>query len=102
MAEDTEESVLLQLDETFVYKVPPRTSSVGYRAELWGLDSPAATVITRLVAVGDTLLIRLVTPKKAGEENEKLFATATLMPKEVSELGLDHFVEPVRRSHRVL
>ena len=94
------EEVLLQLDECFVYKVPPRTSSTGYRAEAWGLDSPFATCIARVVVNGDVISVKLLQPRKAGEATDKLFAAANMPTSEVLEHGLDHFVEPVSGVNR--
>jgi hypothetical protein len=93
--DDTEE-VLLQIDECFVYKVPPRTSSDGYRAEIWGLDKPMETCVLRVVTIGDNIHVRLVHVRKPGDVSDKLFAVAVIPAIEALERGIDHFVEPVQ------
>ena len=84
-----DEAHLLQIDECFVYKIPPRQSSLGYRAEVWGLDKPFATCVIRASTIGDALSLKLL---NAGT----LFADALIPPEDLIEKGLDHFVEPVR------
>ncbi|KAI9595017.1 hypothetical protein BDF19DRAFT_89477 [Syncephalis fuscata] len=63
------EMVLLQLPECFVYRLPPRTRSGGYRAEEWGLDNPMWTGRIRIIGQGEQCFIRLEDPK-----TEELFA----------------------------
>ncbi|XP_064460615.1 NECAP-like protein CG9132 [Ornithodoros turicata] len=43
------ESILLVKNEVYVYKIPPRTTSRGYRAADWKLDAPEWTGRMRLV-----------------------------------------------------
>jgi len=87
-AEDTEdyEQTLIVLKECFVYKIPTRTSTHGYRAADWDLSSPMWT--GRLVAVGqgDACKIKLEDPKSGD-----LFAICPVT---------DAAVEPVSDSSR--
>jgi hypothetical protein len=53
------ESVLLVKAEVFVYKIPPRTTNRGYRANDWSLDNPDWTGRMRLVTKGTSCYIKL-------------------------------------------
>jgi len=53
------ESVLLVKSEVFVYKIPPRTTNRGYRANDWSLDNPDWTGRLRLVTKGSSCFIKL-------------------------------------------
>ena len=61
MVDSDYESVLLVKREVFLYTLPPRQSTRGYRAADWSLDSPAWTGRLRVVARGNdtTLYLRL-------------------------------------------
>ena len=52
-----EQLLLFTSPDTFCYKVPPRPSATGHRAESWGLDSPVLTGYTRVVAVGEAEVV---------------------------------------------
>lgn len=53
------EQVLMQCNETFVYKVPPLSSASGYRAESFGLDNPLFTGHLKVVQADEKLRISL-------------------------------------------
>ncbi|CAG0885067.1 unnamed protein product [Darwinula stevensoni] len=53
------ESVLLVKNEVFVYKIPPRTTSRGYRAADWNLGAPDWTGRLRLVVKGKKCFLKL-------------------------------------------
>ncbi|GFN74291.1 adaptin ear-binding coat-associated protein 1 [Plakobranchus ocellatus] len=58
--EDTAyESVLCAKNEVLVFRIPPRPSNRGYRADEWKLDSPDWTGRLRVVSKGKELFIRL-------------------------------------------
>ena len=84
-----DEAHLLQVDECFVYKIPPRQSSTGYRAEIWGLDKPFATCVIRAATVGDSLSLKLL-------NGAVLFAGVIISAEDLLSKGLDYFLEPVR------
>uniref|UniRef100_A0AC34QR74 NECAP PHear domain-containing protein n=1 Tax=Panagrolaimus sp. JU765 TaxID=591449 RepID=A0AC34QR74_9BILA len=56
---DVYERVLLVKNEVFVFKIPPLTTTGGYKAADWDLQNPNWVGRLRLVAVGDQLEIRL-------------------------------------------
>lgn len=56
---DEIERVLLVKSEVFVYKIPPRQSSRGYRAADWNLSNPDWTGRLRCIAKGRSCEIRL-------------------------------------------
>jgi hypothetical protein len=67
------ESILLVKSEVFVYKIPPRTTNRGYRANEWNLDTPHWTGRMRIVSKGNTCIIKLE-DKTSGQ----LFAQAPI------------------------
>ncbi|XP_076649001.1 NECAP-like protein CG9132 [Halictus rubicundus] len=56
---DTYESVLLVKSEVFVFSIPPRSLSRGYRAADWNLQDPTWTGRMRLVSQGNAVAIKL-------------------------------------------
>ncbi|CAH8825961.1 unnamed protein product [Trichobilharzia szidati] len=60
------ESVLLVKNEVFVYRIPPRPSNRGYRANDWNLEAPMWTVRLRVVSKGKDLVI-LLEDKNSGQ-----------------------------------
>jgi len=70
---DDYESVLLIQPEVFVYKIPPRATNRGYRANEWNLENPDWSGRLRLAAVGGKCVIKLE-DKVSGE----LFAKAPI------------------------
>jgi len=83
---DEYEQTLLVVKESFVYKIPPRSTSAGYRAAEWDLSSPMWTGRMVVLAKGEKCTIRLEDPN-TGE----LFATCPVT---------DTAVEPVSDSSR--
>jgi hypothetical protein len=53
------ERILLVKNEVFVFRLPPLTSTEGYKAADWDLQNPNWTGRLRLVSVDDKLEIRL-------------------------------------------
>ena len=69
--DDNYERVLLVKSQCFVYRLPPRPSTRGYKAADWGLDKPQWTGRMRIVVKSDQLQIKME-DKTSGE----LFAKA--------------------------
>lgn len=87
--DDDYERVLLVKQECFVYRLPPRPStSRGYRASEWGLDSPQWTGRMRITTMNKKVEIKL--EDKSGQ----LFASAPV------ETFPGIAVEPVTDSSR--
>ncbi|CAH8452947.1 unnamed protein product [Dicrocoelium dendriticum] len=53
------ENVVLVKNDVMVYRIPPRQSNRGYRADDWKLDSPQWTGRLRIIAKGKELVIHL-------------------------------------------
>ena len=53
------ERTLMIKQEAFVYKIPPQTKAVGFKASDWSLDRPDWTGKMRLVSWGKAARIRL-------------------------------------------
>jgi len=60
------ERTLLIKQEAFVYKIPPQTKAVGWKATDWSLDKPDWTGKMRLVSMGKGAKIKL--EEKTGEK----------------------------------
>ncbi|KAJ3090635.1 hypothetical protein HK102_003153 [Quaeritorhiza haematococci] len=58
MADDEYESVLLVIRECYIYRVPPRSTSRGYRAAEWDVNQFLWTGRVRVIAKGDNASIR--------------------------------------------
>ncbi|KNC98858.1 uncharacterized protein SPPG_05828 [Spizellomyces punctatus DAOM BR117] len=56
---DEYESVLLVIRECYVYRVPPRSSTRGYRASDWDVNQHLWTGRLRVIAKGDNAVIQL-------------------------------------------
>lgn len=65
---------LLVKQEAFVYKIPPQTKAVGWKATDWNLDNPDWKGRMRLVSMGKGAMIRL--EDKAGDN--KLYAACPI------------------------
>jgi len=59
MADEDIEQTLVVIKQCFVYKIPPRTSSHGYRAADWDLQSPMWTGRCVVVSEGDRCKVKL-------------------------------------------
>uniref|UniRef100_T2M9U2 Adaptin ear-binding coat-associated protein 1 n=1 Tax=Hydra vulgaris TaxID=6087 RepID=T2M9U2_HYDVU len=70
---DDYERVLCAKNEVFVYKIPPRQSSRGYRASDWKLDQPDWTARLRIVLLNAKVYIKFE-DRNSGE----LFAQAPI------------------------
>ncbi|EGD75295.1 hypothetical protein PTSG_06947 [Salpingoeca rosetta] len=90
MADDTLEQVQLVLRQCFVYRLPPRPSTKGYRAADWGLDKPMWTGRVKVTTKGKLCTITL-----QDNATGKLFAEAPIRGDEVAKV-----VEPVVDSSR--
>ncbi|EDO36330.1 predicted protein [Nematostella vectensis] len=66
MADAEYESILCVKNEVFIYKIPPRTTSRGYRAADWKLDVPDWTGRMRVCAKGKECYIK-IEDKSSGE-----------------------------------
>lgn len=55
----TEERTLLKKEEAFVYKIPPQTKAVGWKATDWNLDNPDWKGKLRLVTVDKSAKLKL-------------------------------------------
>eukprot|EP00330_Aristerostoma_sp_ATCC50986_P001368 CAMPEP_0114585660 /NCGR_PEP_ID=MMETSP0125-20121206/9130_1 /TAXON_ID=485358 ORGANISM="Aristerostoma sp., Strain ATCC 50986" /NCGR_SAMPLE_ID=MMETSP0125 /ASSEMBLY_ACC=CAM_ASM_000245 /LENGTH=100 /DNA_ID=CAMNT_0001780813 /DNA_START=38 /DNA_END=337 /DNA_ORIENTATION=- len=55
-----------------VYKIPPMMSNEGYYLDSWKREDKVAEVNLRVIAKGDTVIVRLVNP------DESLFAEAPM------------------------
>ncbi|KAI9013233.1 adaptin ear-binding coat-associated protein 1 NECAP-1 [Gaertneriomyces semiglobifer] len=82
------ESVLLLIPECFVYRIPSRATSRGYRASDWDVNQHLWTGRLRIVSKGDNAFIRLEDPNTGD-----LFAVSPYDPQSNS-------VEPVLDSSR--
>jgi len=71
--DDDYERILLIKQECFVYKLPPRPTSRGYRAADWGLDSPQWTGRMRIVSINNKVEIKLE------DSSGRLFASAPVL-----------------------
>ncbi|XP_059160459.1 adaptin ear-binding coat-associated protein 1-like [Physella acuta] len=69
MADTAYERVLCVKNEVLVYRIPPRPSNRGYRADEWKLENPEWTGRLRVVSKGKDLLIKL-----EDKNNGELFA----------------------------
>ena len=56
------ETTLLIIRECFVYRIPPRSSSKGFRAADWDVNSYLWSGRLRIAAVGDLAVIKLEDP----------------------------------------
>ncbi|XP_031549380.1 NECAP-like protein CG9132 [Actinia tenebrosa] len=59
MADAEYESVLCVKNEVFIYRIPPRTSSRGYRAADWKLENPDWTGRMRICSKGKECYIKI-------------------------------------------
>ncbi|XP_005099308.1 adaptin ear-binding coat-associated protein 1 [Aplysia californica] len=66
MADTAYERVLCVKNEVLVYKIPPRPSNRGYRADEWKLDAPDWTGRLRIVSLEKELFLKLE-DKNSGE-----------------------------------
>ena len=57
--DDDYERIICTKNEAFVYKIPPRASSRGYRAADWKLEAPDWTGRLKIVAKGNSCTIKL-------------------------------------------
>jgi len=89
MADTAYERVLCVKNEVLVYKIPPRPSNRGYRADDWKLDSPDWTGRLRVLSMGRDLFLKLE-DKNSGE----LFASCPV------ETFPSVAIEPVMDSSR--
>eukprot|EP01137_Pigoraptor_chileana_P031000 Opistho-2@18213 len=53
------ESIQLVKNEVFVYKIPPRTTNKGHRAENWDLSNPIWVGRVKVAARGNNLFVKL-------------------------------------------
>jgi hypothetical protein len=116
---DLDEALLLDLPETFVYRLPPRTSAAGYAAESWGLDAPALTARLRVTSIapnGVCVILWRRAPDAAAPSAAPpavaLIAPVTMAPSsagwlivavarwETTPLPISHWLEPVLDSSR--
>jgi len=86
MGDEEYEQTLLVVKECFVYKIPPRSTSAGYRAADWDLSSPLWTGRMVVIAKGEKCTIKLEDPNSGD-----LFAICPVT---------DTAVEPVSDSSR--
>uniref|UniRef100_A0A6V6WJJ5 NECAP PHear domain-containing protein n=1 Tax=Sundstroemia setigera TaxID=3005 RepID=A0A6V6WJJ5_9STRA len=114
MASSTEDKVvithkILNIQECFIYRIPPMNSSRGHRAEDWNLASPLATCALDMIQEDDSLIIQLLAnrPKSNGPKGateQYLFAQAIINIKEETSnknrLTMSHWTEPVTDSSR--
>ena len=70
-----DEILLGDFSETFIYKIPPRTSAEGYCADQWGLDRPALTCRLRVTAWATTICI--VIWRRADTESTQSLSSST-------------------------
>lgn len=73
--------LMLTLNECFIYKIPPLTTSSGYYANDWNLESPLVTGSLRVFKKIDVLYLRLYTVNPApplSEEKDKVFGECIL------------------------
>eukprot|EP00049_Salpingoeca_infusionum_P024190 m.15114 g.15114 ORF g.15114 m.15114 type:complete len:269 (-) comp6514_c0_seq1:172-978(-) len=75
------EHLRLVVRECFVYKLPPRPSNSGYRADKWGLSNPLWTGRMKITATDSLCTINLLDPKDGS-----LFAQAPLRDGEVDKV----------------
>jgi len=61
MDEDYEQTLLV-IKECFVYKIPPRTTSAGYKAADWDLSNPMWTGRLVITSKGNSCIIKLEDP----------------------------------------
>ena len=86
---------LLRFSEVFVYRVPPLTSvQTGHRAETWGLETPFATCMMKVLAKGDTIMLQLFSTEKQGQ----LIAACPINLE--GDQTLEYWVEQVKDSAR--
>ncbi|KAF9974914.1 Adaptin ear-binding coat-associated protein 2 [Actinomortierella ambigua] len=57
--DDDYESVLLVVREVYCYKIPPLSSSRGYRAQDWNVENPLWKGRLRVIAKGPNVVIQL-------------------------------------------
>eukprot|EP01147_Barroeca_monosierra_P004182 gene4182-6528_t len=79
--EDEVERIELVLKQCFVYRLPPRPSTKGYRAADWGLDKPIFTGRIKVITKGKLCTIAIQDPATG-----KLFAEAPIRGDEVSKV----------------
>ena len=102
-AEPTFESIVLNVSECFVYKVPPLKTASGHRAEEWGLDNPLFTGFLRVYHC-DTLLRIVVfryrdeTTHRSTDDNLSLFCECVVQVTEDEDMT--SFVDGVIDSSR--
>lgn len=82
--EEEDELLLLQVEETFLYKLGPRPRADGYTAHSWGLDSPLLTATARVVAHGDRLISISLWERPKDGHAATLSATAAAAARRVS------------------
>lgn len=115
---DADETLLLQILETFVYSIPARPRSDGHVAASWGLDAPAVTGRLRVTSLGArTVIIALwrESDRAAAAPRGRAATSITLSPASNGfslvalsrfEVGpgaahaLEHWLEPVVDSSR--
>uniref|UniRef100_A0A7S4R6D5 NECAP PHear domain-containing protein n=1 Tax=Ditylum brightwellii TaxID=49249 RepID=A0A7S4R6D5_9STRA len=101
------EQTLLNVEEVFIYGIPPMKSSGGHRAEDWNLAKPLATCSLLVVRVDSTLELRILSsrpkpnaPKGATESYLFALCKIALAHPSQQHLQIPHWVEPVVDSSR--
>ena len=117
-AATADEALLLDIAETFIYKVPPRERAAGFTAENWGLEAPALTARLRVTSYASTALVVVWRRAPDGAARAPPPAVAARLPVTLAPAaagflvvayaqwdalgreGLAHWLEPVLDSSR--
>ena len=104
---------LLAINETFVFKIPPKPDSRGHRAELWDRGNPVFTGRIKVLQKGKALMLQIFAPKKGVKPDANIggnlgatsdFELFAVCPIELAVKGpqadMDFFVEKVQDSSR--
>jgi len=83
------EQTLCVINTVFVFRIPPRTSSEGYKAENWG--EPLWTGRCKVIAIGEKCEVRLEDPA-----TEKRFATCNVNTTEEGPQAIERVLDSSR------
>ncbi|KAL9641919.1 hypothetical protein ABK040_000295 [Willaertia magna] len=86
---DDYEQTLCVINTVFVFRIPPRSSSEGYKAENWG--EPLWTGKCKVIAIGERCEVRLEDPKTG-----KNFATCIVNTDEKGPQAIERVLDSTR------